>query len=602
MSYIQPSTRVRLLRGIHNTSDNKHTLYFASLADQKNFYESASGITFTDFSFQRGTQGIDRIRVGASYGSLYNCSYMLFNNEAFLDKNFYAFITDIRYVNNECCDIYYKIDDLQTWLFDINLLPSFMDRCTSDTDAGVDLFTDESLSPGEMQPDFSTMTELENYPLVTISDTDYPVQAVQARYCVMISATMDLAKANVTSTSGFPYPGEQASNYNLNMIFYRDGVILDSVGLFCVPLIENPEDITGVDSKTDYFKKVYNFIYGNGFTDYIIDMWIYPMIFINYRVYHDTSGHSQNPVCMYVTGVRSDTNIIEMDLARKPSTINGYTPKNNKLFSYPFLQMIVSNNNGSAVDYRYEWFSTDDRILRLLGTTTAEAKVRGVPLNYGEGSVSNKYDSSYAIDTAPYPSVSYSNDAYAVWLAQNRNTIENNFDINKRNYISQQVMSGFNATLGLLTGGLGASGSALSAVENSLMQTQNAMNNIDSIVASAEDMRQRPPTASGVQSVGLAQQNKKIGFTSYAVVPTYDRVVEIDNYFTMYGYSQKRIMPIQLKRRSEFTYIKTVDCNIQSSIPKDIERKIVDIFNNGIWFWVNNANMCNFEVTNGILT
>jgi len=601
MSYIQPSTRVKLIRNIHNTSDNKHTLYFASLADQTTFYESATGITFTDFSFQRGTNGVDRVRVGASYGSLYGCSYMLFNNEAFLNKNFYAFITDIKYVNNETCDVYYKIDDLQTWLFDINVLPSYMERTHSSDDSG-DLFVDEGLSPGEMECTYDLTTELTDYPIVSVKEGE-----CRARYCVLIAATMDLAESSASSN---PYPvhGEDAQNYKLGKIWYRDGVILDSVGLFAVPI--NIDTDTAGKTGGDYFLAVYNFIYGNGFTDYIVDMWTYPMCFLDFEL-ANTGGSSPvdapYPTCVYVKGVTSDANVIEMNLPRNPMnipdrTIHGYLPKNKKLFTYPFTQLIVSNNNGSAVDYRFEWFTSADPTLRLFGTTTPEAKVRAVPYNYGEGAVSNVYDTSYAIDTAPYPSVCYTNDAYEVWLAQNRNTIENNFDINKRNFVTGQIMTGLNTTLGLLTGGLGKTGSAVSAVESSFLQTQNALNNMDSIIANAEDMRQRPPTASGIQSVGLAQQNKKIGFTANVVHPSYARTRELDDYFTMYGYAQKRVMPVNMHVRSEFTYIKTTDCNIQSSIPKDIERHIADIFNSGVWFWVNNNHMCDFTVNNAILS
>lgn len=40
----------------------------------------------------------------------------------------------------------------------------------------------------------------------------------------------------------------------------------------------------------------------------------------------------------------------------KPSTINGYTPKNKKLLTYPYCFINVSNNNGSTNSLRYEDF------------------------------------------------------------------------------------------------------------------------------------------------------------------------------------------------------------------------------------------------------
>ena len=41
----------------------------------------------------------------------------------------------------------------------------------------------------------------------------------------------------------------------------------------------------------------------------------------------------------------------------KPSMLNGYTPKNNKLFTFPFCCINVSNNNGTSNSYQYELFN-----------------------------------------------------------------------------------------------------------------------------------------------------------------------------------------------------------------------------------------------------
>jgi hypothetical protein len=41
----------------------------------------------------------------------------------------------------------------------------------------------------------------------------------------------------------------------------------------------------------------------------------------------------------------------------KPTNLDGYTPKNNKLFTYPYCYLIYSNNNGSNNILHYEKFS-----------------------------------------------------------------------------------------------------------------------------------------------------------------------------------------------------------------------------------------------------
>ena len=41
----------------------------------------------------------------------------------------------------------------------------------------------------------------------------------------------------------------------------------------------------------------------------------------------------------------------------KPTTINGYTPKNKKLLTYPYCYLLLSNNSGSSNILMYEKFT-----------------------------------------------------------------------------------------------------------------------------------------------------------------------------------------------------------------------------------------------------
>ena len=601
MSYIAPNTRVKLLKGCNIPSDGKHTLYFASKSAQTSFFEGLNAVTFTEYSFQRGTDGTDKIRVGASYGSLYGCSYMLFNNSSYLDKNFYAFITDIRYVNNEVCDVYYRIDNLQTWMFDITLLPSYVER-TMDDGTGRGLLTDEGLSPGDMEYDYNTQVELDSFPSINFLNSDDSV-CCSAEYCVLIQSLIDLELAN---KNGYPSQAD-LNDYRIDVIFTRESNMLDSVGTYVVPIAKT---INTDDNVYSSFLRVYNWIVENGFGDSILQMWVYPAALISNvtRQWMHSPGHD----VWTVTGVRSDTIVIDMSLPTRPVTVQGISVKNTKLLRYPYTQLLVSNNNGSAVTWRFEDFvSADSPSARLLGTTTAEGKVRIVPLNYGQGvATSFDYDTGYALDTAPLPTVSYNNDPYTVWLAQNRNTINNNFDIMEKQFIRGQIGAALGVASGVgiskLSKGttLGASGvmSAIQSGINMIGQTASAIDNLDSIVAQSEDMRNRPSTASGVQSVGLSMQNGKAFFTAAVIQPRVDRVKQLDDYFSMFGYRQDKIMAINLHCRTKWTYIKTAGCQIRSNIPKDIETEIASQFDSGIWFWSDNATMCDFSQNNGFLS
>ena len=44
----------------------------------------------------------------------------------------------------------------------------------------------------------------------------------------------------------------------------------------------------------------------------------------------------------------------------KPTKLDGYTPKNKKLLTYPYCYMLLTNNSGGSAVYKYELFNNPD--------------------------------------------------------------------------------------------------------------------------------------------------------------------------------------------------------------------------------------------------
>ena len=76
----------------------------------------------------------------------------------------------------------------------------------------------------------------------------------------------------------------------------------------------------------------------------------------------------------------------------------------------------------------------------------------------------------------------------------------------------------------------------------------------------------------------------------------------IDDYFTMYGYKQNKLAVPNLHARSRFTYIKTSNCKISGGAPTSDITAIENIFNSGIRFWVNPADIGNYTPPNNTLS
>ena len=145
--YISPDTTVVLLRDcpLDNTYD--HTIYFSNATDQYNYFYSLRKYTLLDQAYTRVKRGY--INVDKKSDDLYDCNYMMFQNKAYGNKWFYAFIKSVEYVNNEVCRVEFEIDEMQTWHFDYQLKECFVEREHSATDIIGENLVPEGLEQGE---------------------------------------------------------------------------------------------------------------------------------------------------------------------------------------------------------------------------------------------------------------------------------------------------------------------------------------------------------------------------------------------------------------------------------------------------------------------
>ena len=141
-----PDGQVNILRGVPLDSDYKHTIYFASEGAQSAYFAGKQKHSYTSMMYIRET---GRIRVPIAADSLFDCNYLMYKNQQYLNKWFYAFINQVYYVNDNCAEIEFQIDVLQTWLFNIDLKPSFIERQHTTTDVIGENIVPEPLSVSE---------------------------------------------------------------------------------------------------------------------------------------------------------------------------------------------------------------------------------------------------------------------------------------------------------------------------------------------------------------------------------------------------------------------------------------------------------------------
>lgn len=530
--YIAPTTSIRLLTGVPLDGDYENTLYFNSLADQITYFRSKTKYHEQNCTFQRVTKGI--MRVGQPVNNLYDVNYIMFQNTGFGSKWFYAFVDSVEYINNATTEIRFTIDVMQTWFFDYNLEQCFVERCHSATDTIGDNILPEPVELGEMI--------YNSYGRVISSGDD-----------MLTNVLYILAINDVSGNNAFAGVYDRVPSGAKLWAFKSD-------------------DISGLEAKiTEYIQR----------PTAITALYTVPKRFVSTQASFPQTGGEEitSPKVSLVFNKFVD----DAHKITNSSTINGYTPKNKKLFTYPYNFLEVITGMGSALNLRYEFFSGNPG-LSFQGCITQPVSVAVKPVNYkGGGATPATAVSDEQLVLDGYPMGSWLNDAYEAWVAQNSVPLA-------LGTISS-VSSGFIG--GLATGNIGAAfagaGMAgLGQITNILTERYNA--------SIAADQQHGNPSSG---NVNFSADTLDVFCGRRSVQAQYARA--IDDFFTMYGYAQKKVMTPPRKNRSQFTYVKTVGCQGSGSVPNDDKREIDAIYNKGIRFWTTPANVGNFSVTNSLL-
>ena len=119
MSDFTPNGILYILKNVPLDPDYEKTLYFDDEQTQYDYFKSKRDTTLSWENRQYQKVGKGTLRVKALADKLYDCNYLMFQNRKYGNgkKWFYAFIREVRYINDDTSEIVYTLDVMQTWLF-----------------------------------------------------------------------------------------------------------------------------------------------------------------------------------------------------------------------------------------------------------------------------------------------------------------------------------------------------------------------------------------------------------------------------------------------------------------------------------------------------
>jgi hypothetical protein len=122
---LAPTTAIKLLN-VPLSADQTDQIDFASANNQYTYFNSRAVKTYeTGFTYQRKDQAID---IPELIDNLWNVNYIMYKNPVFPNRWFYAFVIKQEFLNEHTTRLYLEGDIYQNWLFQMQFLPTFIER------------------------------------------------------------------------------------------------------------------------------------------------------------------------------------------------------------------------------------------------------------------------------------------------------------------------------------------------------------------------------------------------------------------------------------------------------------------------------------------
>lgn len=518
-----PSSEIFICSGVRLNKSQNHTIWFDTPGEQVKYFTDKVVKVFNGYTFLRKTWSI---KVAEPYENACTWNYLFFRNGS-EQKLYFYFIDRVEYLNDNTVELFLILDVMQTYRFDYGMLDCFVEREHSATDNIGDNLLDEGLELG----DFVVEDKIN----IDLGDL-----------CVLLASNIH-PSATVDSGNEVRILGSNLGGVYSGLAVF--GTLCDAQGLTALSDILNHK----------------NFV---GYSDSIVSMWMFPTDFIKLQ----DGTWSDGKACKIVNGTKTLTKRV-----RRNDDLKGYTPKNNKLFTYPYNFLYISNNNGLSASYHYEYFSDPTIIeFNLFGCPLPEGQLKLIPLNYKNESQNNEE----GLMGPTFPTCAWNQDVYKMWLAQNQN---------------QHYMTNVQ---GVVSAGTGLVNLFTSFGQNGLNEVSSGVNSILNQIAQKKDAEMQAPHSKGSQSSNV---NIMTGNQTYTVIRkcidnTHARI--IDDYFTMYGYKCNKVKKPNHCVRENFTYVKTTNCQIHGVLPNEDLVAIQNIYDKGITFWVDGDKIGDYSVSN----
>lgn len=506
------NSQIIICKNIKLDKDHKNVLDY-SLSDMLTLVNS-TGVyvdSRNDFSFVRrnGT-----IIADFTYSEAVICNYMAFQNPDFSNKWFFAWIDNIEYKSDSSITINFTVDHWATWYDDFVLNPVFVAREHVNDDTLFAHYLPEPISASESVYGLRKTRLYDDFSIIVIF---YPAQLTAA----------DL-----------PY-GIDDKYYSLCHM-YRFDCTLNGVQtlISCLLGTQSPNLSQGT----------------------IINMMCLPTEFL--------PDQQQTATQISLT----QTHEITLSYA-EPTSLNGYTPQNNKCFTGQFFRYFATNGK-QKLEFLPEKFENTGThaMFKIIEGMTPNGSAALYPNGYNHVLGINR---DYSLTLPQPPLVASQTDSYQAWLAYGAYGQAHGILTDAFTSASRGGMHG---------GGWGAlAEGAQSVLSGALRYFQTDL-----------DAQLAKDHVSGSDSISIDMLIDQYGFVTGEETVMYEDAKRIDNYFSQFGYRVDIVKIPNISGRQYWNYVLTEGNCISGPMPAEVLENVNRILNSGVTIWHDHATALNY--------
>lgn len=281
-------------------------------------------------------------------------------------------------------------------------------------------------------------------------------------------------------------------------------------------------------------------------------------------------------IARVIGGVNQLSNSEEVNLPSS-NTIDGYSPVNNKLFSFPFRRYHIISTSGGELELKPELFNNGKMIIK--GGLIPNPYMIILPKNYNgnDEDISNILRFDCAVECA------WSSDSYVDGLVTKKG----------------------NDMLNLISTTVGSIGSGVaSTVSGNVIGTVNSANSIMNGLDEYARQRNKAGTVHGTSGSNAGDYQAGI-FGFYIIEETIKNefAKTIDSYFSRFGYAINKVKKPNLSGRQNWNYVE-IGANSEigyGDVPSQFMEEINGACRKGVTIWHNHDNLGDFSLSNNII-